>query len=102
MTAIAKSSYPLDWYVAEQDENDNDIWEAAGGTTDGESLDLYFRIKQALVSNEHVFIEASSPELMADENNPESWKSLEEAQRAMQSWHDENLKEYELEKGESE
>jgi len=69
------------------DDDQNTILEAVGGTTDGESVDLYYRVKQGVRCNRHVWIEASSPELMIDEEGPLTWPTKHAAQKRMQSEH---------------
>lgn len=76
-------NYELDWMIEDYDANDNAIYCAAGGSTDGESADLHYRITQEVREDKHCFVEASSPELMHDEDEPRRWRSLKAAQNAM-------------------
>lgn len=69
------------------DEKGNTVLEAVGGTTDGESGDLYYRLKQEVQNNRHVWVEASSPELLIDEESPLSWVNKQQAKNRLQSHH---------------
>ena len=78
---------PLRW-DSSYDENNNTVLEAVGGTTDNDSGDLYYRIKQELQDNNHYWVEASSPELMMDEGGPVRWHKKNSALQAIQRHHD--------------
>lgn len=76
------------------DDNDNTVLEAVGGSTDGESSDLYYRLKHEVQNDMHYWVEASSPELMMDEEGPLRWRKKHAARRAMQRWHDGMMRSY--------
>lgn len=76
------------------DDNQNTMLEAPGGTTDGESADLYYRIKQEVRCNAHVWVEASSPELMLDEEGPLTWPTKHAAKQRIQAHHDAIMRDY--------
>lgn len=86
-------SWPLRW-DSYPDDNQNTVLEAVGGSTDGESNDLYYRIKQEVRCNMHVWVEASSPELMIDEESPLTWPKKHAARRRIQSHHDAIMRDY--------
>lgn len=89
----ANLCYPLKW-DSSYDENDNTTLEAPGGTTDGESVDLYYRLRQEVRNNAHVWVEASNPELMIDGESPLRWQKKHEALRAIQRHHDAIMRDY--------
>lgn len=74
------------------------MFEAVGGSTDGESGDLYYRLKQEVRCNQHVWVEASSPELMADEESPRTWPDSHTAIHHIQLSHDEDMRAYRKER----
>lgn len=76
------------------DDDQNTVLEAVGGSTDGESGDLYYRVKQGVRCNRHVWIEASSPELMIDEEGPLTWPDKHAAKRRIQKQHDAIMRDY--------
>lgn len=83
--------WPLRW-ERDWDENDNTTLEAVGGSTDGESADLYYRLKQEVRNDMHVWVEASSPELMMDIEGPLTWCKKGDAMKRMQEYHDEGMR----------
>lgn len=83
----------LVWY-SWPDHNQNTLLEAVGGSSDGESGDLYYRLKQGVRCNRHVWIEASSPELLIDEDGPLTWQDLDDAKRRIQRHHDEIMRDW--------
>jgi hypothetical protein len=76
------------------DDNQNTMLEAPGGTTDGESADLYYRLKQEVRCNAHVWVEASSPELMIDEEGSLTWPKKHAAKKRIQAHHDAIMRDY--------
>lgn len=76
------------------DDDQNTILEAVGGSTDGESGDLYYRLKQGVRCNRHVWIEASSPELMIDEEGPLTWAKKHAAMKRLQREHDARMRDW--------
>lgn len=76
------------------DGDQNTHLEAVGGSTDGESGDLYYRIHQGVRCNRHVWIESSSPELMIDEESPLTWPTKREAQKRIQREHDARMRDW--------
>lgn len=68
--------------------------ESVGGSTDGESGDLYYRLKQVVRCNRHVWIEASSPELMIDEESPLTWPTQHAAKKRIQREQDARMLEW--------
>lgn len=79
---------------SEYDDHDNTRLTAVGGSTDGESGDLYYGLKQQVRNNRHVWVEDSSPELMMDPEGPLTWPTLPAAKAAIQAHHDEVLASY--------
>lgn len=76
------------------DDDQNTLLEAVGGSTNGEDGDLYYRLKQGVRCNRHVWIEASSPELMLDEEGPLTWAKKQEAQKRMQREHGARMRDW--------
>lgn len=80
-------THKLHW-TQDTDDDGNNFYEAAspyGDGPEGDVLDpFYFRLKQRLVNNAIEWYEASDPECMADEGDPRTWPTLEEAMAAMQ------------------
>lgn len=81
--------WPLKWDTPFYD-NDGSHIEAVGGTTDGESGDLYYRLEKCRSG----WIEASSPELMLNEKKPRRWKRKDHAMRDIQRRHDAIMRDY--------
>lgn len=88
-----KTRYSLRW-DSYPDDDQNTVLEAVGGSTDGDSGDLYYRVTQGVRCNQHVWIESSSPELMIDEESPLTWPNKHAAKRRIQQWHDEIMCSY--------
>jgi hypothetical protein len=76
------------------DDDQNATFEAVGGTTDGESADLYYRLKQEVRCDRHVWVEDSSPELMIDEEGPLTWPTKDAAMKRMQDEHDARMRDW--------
>ena len=69
--------------------------EAVGGSTDGESGDLHYRLCRTRFGKQKpVWVEASSPELMPDENTPRVWKTKQRSLAALQHDHDAIMRDY--------
>lgn len=76
------------------DDDQNTLLEAVGGSTNGEDGDLYYRLKQGVRCNRHVWIEASSPELMIDGEGPLTWAKKHEAKKRMQCEHGARMRDW--------
>lgn len=63
------------------------VIEAVGGSTDGESGDLYYRAKQARRAGAYVWVEASSPELRINPRRSVVWPTREAAMTTMRRQH---------------
>tara|TARA_R110002050_G_scaffold191532_5_gene326325 strand:- start:1186 stop:1560 length:375 start_codon:yes stop_codon:yes gene_type:complete len=94
---IAPPSFPLTFPLNWDDDTDEDgkhIVEAAGASSDGESWDLYYRLKAHTQNGVSGWIEASNPEMMSDEENPRFWATLGVAKAEIQAGHDEMMADY--------
>lgn len=91
------STETLDWYYA-TDFSGRLILQAAGGSTDGESVDLYYRIRKVRrkvgARYQTRYLECSSPELMRNEKLPRTWETLGGAKRAIQRDHIDHFNSY--------
>lgn len=85
-------AFPLVWFVEDEDAHENAIWAASAWRTDGAGMDLFYRIKQAVVRGRLCYGESSSAELIEDTDNPRVWHSLAAAQNAMQRDHNDAMR----------
>lgn len=81
----------LDW-VHEWDENDNSVWSAASCyTSDDEgSAPFFYRLRQELRGNKHVWVEAHDAELLQADGARE-WHYLHEAKSVLNREHLEDV-----------
>lgn len=71
----------LNW-GEEWDDNDNSEWVASAPCSEEDSFE--FRIKQRLQANRHEWYEASSPEMMKDEDEPRVWTNADDAKQELE------------------
>lgn len=83
----APREFPLVWFVEDEDAHENPVFAASAWRVDGAGMDLFFRIKHAVVAGRHCYGEASSAELIEDTDCPRTWPSLSAAKNAMQRDH---------------
>ena len=95
------STETLDWYYT-TDFAGSPILQAAGGSTDGESVDLFYGIRKVRrkvrrkvgTRYQTRYLECSSPELMCNDRLPRTWKTLGGAKRAIQRDHIDHIQSY--------
>lgn len=96
--AQARSSVARGWPLVWDEyykQGDDLVMEAIGGSADMCSGDLHYRLcRTRFGKQKSVWVEASSPELMLDENKPRVWKTKHKALAVIQREHDAIMLDY--------